>query len=139
MRFKHGDLAVIVQDFVGCEGNLGIIVQVFGPPTKHPDCEHLCWQIMPVGRRKLWLVGDGKPAAYEFISEKNQALHPDPWLEPVSKSVSSPSAGKRKPQFWLDDMGKALPERGNDPEADEVDSEGVYTVVATFVPSRIRS
>ena len=82
MRCKHGDLAVIVQDFPGCDGNLGVIVEVIGPPESHPDCELLCWLIRPVKRRKLWLVSEDGPLL-EFISRKNQAMHPDAWLMPV--------------------------------------------------------
>ena len=42
MRCKHGDLAIIVKDFEGCEGNLGLIVKVVGPAEHHPDTELIC-------------------------------------------------------------------------------------------------
>ena len=31
MKFKHGDLAIIVDDFEGCKGNIGLLVRVIGP------------------------------------------------------------------------------------------------------------
>jgi len=82
MRCKDGDLAVIVQDFEGCEGNLGVIVQVVGPARYPRGTTLICWQIKPVKRRKLWLTGSG-PTAKEYITKKNTALHPDAWLMPI--------------------------------------------------------
>ncbi len=82
MRCKHGDLAIIVQDFDGCEGNIGVIVTVIGPAINHPATTMTCWQIRPVNRRKLWLIEDGH-AKSEFISKSIEALHPDPWLLPI--------------------------------------------------------
>ena len=90
MRCKHGDLAIIVQDFPGCEGNLGILVEVIGPPTSHPDTELICWIIKPVKRRKLWLLDEGVPK-HEYISKRNEAMHPDPWLLPIRGDTSHPS------------------------------------------------
>ena len=82
MRCKDGDLAIIVQDFPGCEGNLGVLVEVVGPPTSHPDTEHTVWLIKPLKRRKLWLLDEDGPV-HAFISKKNEAVHPDPWLLPI--------------------------------------------------------
>lgn len=93
MRCKHGDLAIIIQDFDGCEGNLGVIVKVIGPAIKHEATTMPCWQIKPVKRRKLWLV-DGGFASHEFLSKDNPAYHPDPWLLPI-KGESKPSGSKK--------------------------------------------
>ena len=82
MRCKHGDLAIIIQDFNGCEGNLGVIVRVIGPSIKHEATTMPCWQIKPVKRRKLWFI-EGGFVAQEFISKGNPAYHPDPWLLPI--------------------------------------------------------
>jgi hypothetical protein len=82
MRCKHGDLAVIVNDFEGCEGNLGVIVEVIGPPEHHPNTPLICWQVVPVRRRKLWLADD-EPIK-EFVSKLNPAMHPDAWLLPIN-------------------------------------------------------
>ena len=83
MRCKHGDLAIIIQDFDGCEGNLGVIVRVIGPAINHEATIMPCWQIKPVKRRKLWLV-DGGFLSHEFLSKYNPAYHPDPWLLPIN-------------------------------------------------------
>jgi hypothetical protein len=82
MRCKHGDLAIIVQDFGGCERNIGVIVRVIGPAINHPETPMPCWQIKPVNRRKLWLTGCGGTKS-EFVSRNNPAYHPDPWLLPI--------------------------------------------------------
>jgi len=87
MRCKHGDLAVVVNDFEGCEGNLGVIVEVIGPPENHPETPLICWQVVPVRRRKLWLV-DVVPTK-EFVSKRNPALHPDAWLLPIAGGTST--------------------------------------------------
>ena len=140
MRCKHGDLAIIIQDFEGCEGNLGVIVRVIGPPIKHPDSPHLCWQIMPVSRTKLWLSGNGKAAAYELITEENQAFHPDPWLEPVSESKHIPSTEKGSEHpldvLRLDGLSQAVSERSSGLETQEANLEEADTGVATLVSTR---
>ena len=82
MRCKHGDLAIIVGDFPGCEGNLGIIVKVIGPPELHHPVQMVCWSIYPIKRRKLWLV-DEAWISKEPVSKHNTALHPDCWLLPI--------------------------------------------------------
>ena len=141
MRCKHGDLAVIVHDFASCGGNVGTTVHVIGPPIKHSDSPHLCWQVRPVNRTKLWLSGNGKAAAYELITEENQAFHPDPWLEPVSESKHIPSTerGSVQPQdvLRLDGLSQALSERSSGPETHEAVSEEAETGVAAVVSSRV--
>lgn len=82
MRCKHGDLAIIVHDFLGCEGNIGVIVQVVGPPESHPATENICWGIKPVKRRKLWFVCE-RLSQQQYVSKQNKALHPDAWLLPI--------------------------------------------------------
>lgn len=47
LRCKHGDLAIIVHKFEGCEGKLGVIVKVIGPPEPHPLTELICLQFVP--------------------------------------------------------------------------------------------
>ena len=140
MRCKHGDLAVIVHDFASCGGNVGTTVQVIGPPIKHPDSPHLCWQIRPVSRTKLWLSGNGKAAAYELITEENQAFHPDPWLEPVSESKHIPSTEKGSEHpldvLRLDGLSQAVSERSSGLETQEANLEEADTGVATLVSTR---
>ena len=95
MRCKHGDLAIIIQDFEGCEGNLGVIVRVIGPAINHPATTMACWQIKPIKRRKLWLTGDERSES-EFISKDNPAYHPDPWLLPIKGDQNTKKAKRRR-------------------------------------------
>jgi hypothetical protein len=41
LRCKHGDLAVIVGEYPGCEANIGRIVQVRGPAHLSEQCGEL--------------------------------------------------------------------------------------------------
>lgn len=84
MRCKEGDLAIIVNEFEGCEGNLGVIVKLVGPAEKHSQVSMICWPIHPVKKRKLWLINENRPASYDFVSKDNPAFHPDAWLIPIS-------------------------------------------------------
>jgi hypothetical protein len=46
LRCKHGDLAVIVGEYPGCEANIGRIVQVRGPAHLSEQCgELLLWSL----------------------------------------------------------------------------------------------
>ena len=38
LRCKHGDLAVIVGEYPGCEANIGRIVRVSGPAHLSEQC-----------------------------------------------------------------------------------------------------
>jgi len=54
LRCKHGDLAVIVGEYPGCEANIGRIVQVRGPAhLSEQSGELLCWVIRPITRKKM--------------------------------------------------------------------------------------
>ena len=54
LRCKDGDLAVVVGDFPGCEGNIGRLVQVKGPVRTPRQYPLPCWRIKPINRRG-WL------------------------------------------------------------------------------------
>ena len=86
MRCKHGDLAIIVDDFDGCKGNIGLIVRVIGPAEIVLDMT--CWQIIPLSGQEMWLVDNGK-AEKALVTPSTQAIHPDKWLSPIKgKSVA---------------------------------------------------
>jgi hypothetical protein len=55
---------------------------VIGPPINHSLTPMTCWQIKPIKKRKLLISHYGWPRS-EFISERNPAFHPDPWLLPI--------------------------------------------------------
>ena len=93
MRCKAGDLAVIVNDFRGCEANIGIIVKVAGPPEVHPWCDKLVWTVRPVKRRKLWVLGSppgDMVLERQWVSKKYPIQHPDEWLLPLGYSPPEP-------------------------------------------------
>lgn len=94
LRCKHGDLAIIIGDFPGCEENLGVIVKVVGPPELHKGTQMICWDIYPVKRRKLWLL-DGTTLFKTAISKNNRAFHPDCWLLPIKGSDHSSALGSK--------------------------------------------
>ena len=80
MQCKHGDLAIIVDDFDGCKGNIGLIVRVIGPSEIVMDMA--CWRIIPLGAKGLWLLDEGKVRKI-IVSDAEEAQHPDKWLRPI--------------------------------------------------------
>jgi hypothetical protein len=83
MRCKH--LAIIVDDFDGCKGNIVLIVRVIGPAEI--VLEMTCWQIIPLSGQEMWLVDNGK-AQKALVTPSTQAILPDK-LSPIKgKSVA---------------------------------------------------
>jgi hypothetical protein len=80
MKCKHGDLAIIVDDFDGCKGNIGLLVRVIGPAEI--IMEMSCWQVIPMSGQKMWLIDEDK-ACKRTITPRIQAIHPDKWLKPI--------------------------------------------------------
>lgn len=80
MQCKHGDLVIIVDDFEGCKGNIGLIVRVIGP--SEIVMEMACWKIIPLSNKGLWLWDEGK-ARKIIVSDTEEAQHPDKWLRPI--------------------------------------------------------
>ena len=84
MRCKQGDLAIIVDDFDGCKGNIGLIVKLIGPA----EIVVMMGQIIPLSGQEMWLVDEGK-AKKALVTPTTQAIHPDKWLSPIKgKSVA---------------------------------------------------
>ena len=85
LRCKDGDLAIIVDDFDGCKGNIGLIVRVIGPAEI--VLEMTCWQIIPLSGQEMWLVDNGK-AEKALVTPSSQAILTDK-LSPIKgKSVA---------------------------------------------------
>lgn len=87
MNCNHGDLAIVVGEFPGCEGNIGRIVQVKGPtkiPSQYPV--H-CWHIKPIDRRKYWNIEPDWSVSKEVVTWGSGILHPDHWLVPIRHPV----------------------------------------------------
>ena len=84
MRCKQGDLAIIVDDFDGCKGNIGLIVKLIGPA----EIVVMMGQIITLSGQEMWLVDEGK-AEKALVTLSTQAIHPDKWLSPIKgKSVA---------------------------------------------------
>ena len=82
MRCKHGDLAIIVDDFDGCKGNVGLIV--IGPA----ELVVMMGQIIPLSGLEMWLLDNGK-AEKALVTPSTQAILPDKCLSPIKgKSVA---------------------------------------------------
>jgi len=83
LRCKDGDLAVVVGDFPGCEGNIGRIVQVKGPARTPRQYPLPCWRIKPVNRRGWFVVESDWEVTKEVVIWRSGILHPDCWLLPI--------------------------------------------------------
>lgn len=84
LRCKHGDLAVIVGEYPGCEANIGRIVQVRGPAHLSEQCgELLCWVIRPISRKKMINLYIPDILISERVTWKSDIKLPDCWLLPI--------------------------------------------------------
>ncbi len=83
LRCKDGDLAVVVGDFPGCEGNIGRIVQVKGPVRTPRQYPLPCWRIKPINRRGWFVVESDWAVTKEVVIWRSGVLHPDCWLLPI--------------------------------------------------------
>lgn len=84
LRCKHGDLAVIVGEYPGCEANIGRIVQVRGPAHLSEQCgELLCWVIRPITRKKMINLYIPDVLISERVTWKSDIKLPDCWLLPI--------------------------------------------------------
>jgi hypothetical protein len=81
LRCKDGDMAVIVGDVPGCEGNVGRIVQVRGPTTQLIG--YICWQIKPLDKRLLFIRDHDGSIVGERVVWKSRFFHPDCFLLPI--------------------------------------------------------
>jgi hypothetical protein len=81
LRCKDGDMAVIVGDVPGCEGNIGCIVEVRGPTTKLSG--YICWLIKPADNRKLLIREFNGIIVSEKVFWKSKIWHPDCFLLPI--------------------------------------------------------
>jgi len=84
LRCKHGDMAVIVGEYPGCEDNIGRIVQVRGPAVVTKQSSgRLSWIIKPVSREKMVNLYIPDILISEHVTWKKQIRHPDCWLVPI--------------------------------------------------------
>jgi hypothetical protein len=84
LRCKHGDLAVIVGEYPGCESNIGRIVQVRGPAViTEQSSGQLSWIIKPVSRAKMINLYIPDILVSEHVTWQKEIRHPDCWLIPI--------------------------------------------------------
>ena len=81
LRCKDGDMAVIVGDVLGCEGNIGCIVQVRGPTSKLSG--YICWRIKPLENRKILIREFNGVIVSEKVFWNSRIRHPDCFLLPI--------------------------------------------------------
>ena len=81
LRCKNGDMAVIVGDVPGCEGNIGCIVQVRGPTIKLAG--YICWRIKPLDNRKILIREFNGVIVSEKVFWISRIRHPDFFLLPI--------------------------------------------------------
>ncbi len=81
LRCKDGDMAVIVGDVPGCEGNIGCIVQVRGPTIRLSG--YICWRIKPIDNRKIQVREFIGVIVSEKVFWKSRVRHPDCFLLPI--------------------------------------------------------
>ena len=84
IRCRPGDLAIVVRDEPGCEGNLGRIVEVDGPLQVNLKLGLACWLIRPICG-VLWTVTEPGGCRMEFVNGRSRIEHPDAWLLPVQR------------------------------------------------------
>lgn len=105
-RCRPGDLAIIVREEPGLEGNIGRIVEVHGPAMQTPD-QGLTWLIVPV-TNELYavLIRSGKDYM-RGITVKERIEHPDAWMTPIWPMAEEVHdlALQAKIDDWLTEVG----------------------------------
>ena len=85
LRCKPGDIAIIINDDDGCEGNIGRFVKVCDPKV-HMGVYGYCWTIVPLSSEGLYIIENGKLELTPNIQLNDNILHPDKWLKPIRPS-----------------------------------------------------
>lgn len=88
-RCKKGDLAIIIKEFEGCEGNIGKIVSIVGNPrqTKYWG---IIWKIKPVNNSGLWIITCRKDQLIgksQLVKDSLTSFHCDDWLYPIKDDL----------------------------------------------------
>lgn len=83
LRCKEGDLAVITQDEIGCEVNIGRLVYVIRRVESYSDFEPLDdWWIKSASNSPLLFLKIGE-SPRQFGCDCNPVKHSDRWLRPI--------------------------------------------------------
>ncbi len=83
-RCKNGDIAIVLRDSPGCEGNVGRLVEVRGPTSTNCYPGLVSWYIRQIGDHGLWFIAeaDGR-ITQEKLTWSSRVFHPDAWLLPI--------------------------------------------------------
>ena len=84
LRCRPGDLAIVVREEPGCEGNLGRIVEVDGPLAVDPELGLPCWLIRPVSGAPFTFIAGGR-LRFEVVEWSSRVELPDAWLLPIRR------------------------------------------------------
>lgn len=97
-RCRKGDLAFVIKEFDGCEGNIGKIVRVV---SRRKNVDNLqkygnLWVIKPVSASRWWAVsnlGGDKLGVAELSDLSLTMVHPDHWLLPIRQHRLESNSG----------------------------------------------
>ena len=93
-RCAIGDLAFVIQELEGCEGNIGKIVQVFG--NVHDSLSHITryghlWEIKPIEQfgwwERKWSWRSRRLLKAKFSFNFGDTYLPDAWLLPIKDEL----------------------------------------------------
>lgn len=83
-RCKNGDIAIVLRDSPGCEGNVGRLVEVRGPTSTSCYPGMVSWLIQQIDQHGQWFIfeTDGR-ITRETLTWRSRVYHPDAWLLPI--------------------------------------------------------
>lgn len=89
-RCAIGDLAFVIQELEGCEGNVGKIVRIVG--NVHDSLSHitqfgLLWEVKPIQQvgwwERKWSWRSRRLLKAKYNLNFGDTYHPDLWLLPI--------------------------------------------------------
>lgn len=83
---KPGDLALVIREEKGCEGNIGKLVRVAGP-IKFNQRQQATWLIEPARQQPWRSVSPAGKARTRKVTFASRVEHPDEWLLPIDPDV----------------------------------------------------
>lgn len=88
MRCKAGDLALVINDYPGCEKNIGHAVHVIELVDTLDHEGRALWSVRPANGHPWCLFEDG---IIRMEANLSSCWHPDDWLWPI-RQVGSEEA-----------------------------------------------
>lgn len=83
LKCKDGDIALVLNDTLGCEQNIGKVVFVKGPTITIIRSGMQGWRIKPL-HPALWAVEEERRGVgLEFVEWSSKVFHEDAWLLPL--------------------------------------------------------